>query len=208
MSREALTDDEKRAQKRAYDAARYAARKAEISARNKAWYEANKERAIATQANWLARNSEKMATYYQEYRVVNRDTLREKNRKRLAETDYGAQYYAANKARRLAANRAWVHANRDKARKHWANRQVAKRTRIPPWFGEFDELVLSEAFELALRREQFGFEWQVDHVLPLRARHVSGLHCGLNIQVLPAVLNLRKRNKLWLTEPGEWIRHV
>jgi len=208
MPREPLSDDEKRKQKRAYDAARYVARKAEIRARNKAWNEANKDRAAATQANWAKENAEKMAAYYRNYRAVNRDKLREKNRTRLAETGYGAKYYAANKERRLLANAEWVRNNRDIARRHWANRQIAKRSRIPPWFGEFDEFVMAEAYDVALRRERAGCEWHVDHVLPLRARHVSGLHCGLNIQVLPAILNLRKRNKLWLTEPGEWLRHV
>lgn len=40
-----------------------------------------------------------------------------------------------------------------------------------------------------------GEPWQVDHVIPLRGKIVSGLHVHENLQLLPARVNQEKKNK-------------
>lgn len=90
-----------------------------------------------------------------------------------------------------------------------AKRRALERGRLPAWFGEFDEFVMTEAANLALlRAEATGTRWHVDHLIPLRARKASGLHCAHNLQVIPEFLNLAKGNRLWLTVPGEYIAHL
>jgi len=85
----------------------------------------------------------------------------------------------------------------------------AVRQRTPAWFGEFDSFVLTEAVRVASEREKAtGSAWHVDHMIPLRASDVSGLHCGHNVQVIPARLNQAKSNQVWLTTPDEWLRHL
>ncbi|ECO0327491.1 hypothetical protein ZS60_22350 [Salmonella enterica subsp. enterica serovar Enteritidis] len=85
--------------------------------------------------------------------------------------------------------------------------KTAKRARsINIRNDEFDLLVFEEAQELCqLRAGETGFLWHIDHMLPLRAKTVSGLHVAENIQVIPAVLNLLKGNKLIFTERGSWL---
>lgn len=84
-----------------------------------------------------------------------------------------------------------------------------RKRRLVKWFGEWDCFVIDEANALiATRYEETGFKWEVDHMLPLRAETVSGLHCGDNLQILPRLLNRRKRNRLMYTEPGEWLREL
>ena len=57
--------------------------------------------------------------------------------------------------------------------------------------------IIEEAYELAGKRtELFGFSWHVDHTLPLQGRTVSGLHVPTNLQVIPAVDNIRKGNRV------------
>ena len=94
-------------------------------------------------------------------------------------------------------------------RKHNGMRRARKSQAVPPWFGELDDLVMVEASDLARVREvSTGIPWEVDHMVPMAARIASGLHCAANIQVIPNAVNRSKRNRLVLTHPGEWIRHL
>jgi hypothetical protein len=61
---------------------------------------------------------------------------------------------------------------------------------------EFTSFVNSEAHELRKLRNQItGFEWHVDHVLPLAGKDVCGLHVWSNLRVIPKIENLRKGAK-------------
>lgn len=77
------------------------------------------------------------------------------------------------------------------------------------WYGEFDSFVFSESYLLAADREKVtGVAHHVDHMIPLFGKKASGLHCGLNLQVIPANLNQWKLNRMVLTEPDEWLSHL
>lgn len=81
-----------------------------------------------------------------------------------------------------------------------------RRTRRPIWFGEYDRFVIREAVHLCRWWEAVtGLPWHIDHHFPLCGDTVSGLHVGLNLQVIPAHINMRKGNRVMLTEPLEWL---
>lgn len=85
--------------------------------------------------------------------------------------------------------------------------KVQKRQASKHHLTEFDIFVAEECQSLAFQRTvETGFQWHVDHMIPLRANKVSGLHNAFNLQVIPAVMNLAKRNRMLLTERGEWLR--
>ena len=77
-----------------------------------------------------------------------------------------------------------------------AKRRYAKIQRTPAWLTEDDFWMLEQAYELAaLRSKMFGFQWHVDHIVPLQGEIVSGLHVPTNVQVIPGFENVSKGNK-------------
>lgn len=86
--------------------------------------------------------------------------------------------------------------NPDKRMADVAKRRCAKLQRTPVWLNADDFWLMEQAYDLAaLRSKVFGFQWHVDHILPLQGKKVSGLHVPLNLQVIPWIDNVRKANK-------------
>lgn len=72
----------------------------------------------------------------------------------------------------------------------------SKAKRTPQWLHGDDFWLMEEAYVLAaLRTKMFGFQWEVDHIIPLRGKLASGLHVPHNLQVIPKVENRGKSNK-------------
>lgn len=96
--------------------------------------------------------------------------------------------------------KAYRENNRHKLTAKTRKYQAAKLHRTPAWLTADDVWMLEQAYELAaLRSELFGFQWHVDHVIPLQGVLVSGLHVPHNLQVIPAWDNRSKANKFVAT---------
>lgn len=147
------------------------------------------------------------------YRKNNADKRRAgskrwKEQNSKARAEYNRHHYAKNRERLKAETKRWRAENPDKIRVQWANRRAAKSNSVPSWVGEFDQLVFSEAAELCrVRKIETGIAWHSDHMIPLRARGVCGLHCASNIQVIPAAMNTSKQHKMALTNRLEWLHN-
>ena len=74
--------------------------------------------------------------------------------------------------------------------------KTRKMHRIPKWIGAEEMWLIKEAYRLAkLRTSLHGFTWHVDHIIPLQGELVSGLHVPENLQVIPWLDNVKKKNK-------------
>lgn len=136
---------------------------------------------------WSAANPEKVKAAKQKYVEKNKEACRAR----------AAAWMEKNKERMKEIRRAWIEKNRHKAQAMVRKRQAAKIQRTPKWLSKDDLWLLEEAYELAARRSKlFGFQWDVDHIVPLQGSIVSGLHVPWNVQVIPAIINSRKGAKV------------
>jgi len=105
-----------------------------------------------------------------------------------------------SRERTRTATRLWIQRNPAKRRiQHSADdakRKANQLKRTPPWadMGRIKD-IYSEAHRLTT---ETGVRYHVDHVIPLQGKKVSGLHVPENLQVLPAIHNLKKSNTFQL----------
>jgi hypothetical protein len=146
-----------------------------------AQYAAAPELARVKAARWRETSPQVVSETLRRYRLKNRDKVLESKR----------AYWRDNPGKRVAAD---------------AKRRSKKVMATPPWFGEFDDLVWSEAGDLIrIREAATGIKWHADHAIPLASKTACGLHVAQNCQVIPAALNLAKNNRTAFTAPGSWI---
>lgn len=104
--------------------------------------------------------------------------------------------YIKNREAAIQAAREYRKNNPDKIAAWSRRRQCAKAQRIPKWVDKEELWLIQEVYRLAkLRTQMTGIKWEVDHIIPLRGKIVSGLHVISNLQVIPAEVNKQKRNK-------------
>jgi len=151
--------------------------KAEMKARQVAYYQANKEAIKERQRVYDRANSAK------------RRACPVKRAKRLAR-------YQANKEMLCAKRRAYQRANLDKIAAKNALFKARKLNRTPKWLTEDDKKWIAWHYKHARKMTELtGIPHHVDHIVPMQGKNVSGLHCPLNLQVIPASENLSKSNK-------------
>lgn len=101
--------------------------------------------------------------------------------------EYRREWAATNRERVAASNRDWCAQNAEKRREHHKRYYAAKVRATPPWAD-------LEAIERFYANRPEGME--VDHIIPLQGRNVSGLHVHWNLQYLTPLQNAAKGNRL------------
>lgn len=103
--------------------------------------------------------------------------------------------YQRNKMHIFEQKRKYRANNRGKINALHRARKIAKINRTPKWINADEMWMIKEVYDLAAKRTQMtGFAWHVDHIIPLQGEIVSGLHVMNNLQVIPGIENIRKKN--------------
>jgi hypothetical protein len=127
--------------------------------------------------------------YLKAYSESNKDRLKVKQK----------EYAEKNKEKIKAYKAAWNKNNPHLVAMNGQKRRKIKKLCTPTWTDtEWELLFMSEIYFLSrLRKKVTGFDWHVDHKVPLISEIVCGLHWSDNMQLLPAKLNLIKSNVTW-----------
>jgi len=84
--------------------------------------------------------------------------------------------------------------NRDIINAAVARRKAAKLMRTPEWLDSVSLKEIEFTYTWCAALRSCGLDYHVDHIVPLQGEGVSGLHVPWNMQVIPAVENIKKSN--------------
>lgn len=132
-------------------------------------------------------NKEYFSQYKKNYRETNKKQIAEKQK----------QYRKTNQEHVAEYNKQYQKNNYAKINAKNAKRRAKKLQATPSWLTH-EELQQIEEFykEAQALKLSTGKEYHVDHIVPLQGDVVCGLHVPWNLQVLEALENRSKSNKL------------
>ena len=150
------------------------------------------------------KKAEQAKTYYakkaDERRLKRRLKYAEDPAKELVYSRVRSAEWRKNNPEKVAAQKslkiAYKRANPHKQAYLVAKRRAAKNQRTPKWLTKEHHWMMEQFYELAsIRSKMLGFQWHVDHIVPLQGTLVSGLHVPWNLRVVPWMDNVSKGNK-------------
>lgn len=76
-----------------------------------------------------------------------------------------------------------------------AKRHASKLQRTPNWLNAGHWLEIESVYKYCSALRLVGFNYHVDHIVPMQGKIVSGLHAPWNLQVILAHENMSKGNR-------------
>jgi hypothetical protein len=74
-------------------------------------------------------------------------------------------------------------------------RKAKKLQRTPSWLNSGHWFEMESIYKYCAALRSIGFDYEVDHIVPLQGKNVSGLHVPWNLQLLTASENASKGNR-------------
>lgn len=102
-------------------------------------------------------------------------------------------WYERNKDQHLVNSKEWYAANRHRKLATTTAREERCRLATPVWANR--EAIVALYAQAKHMTQETGIQHDVDHIVPLRGKTVSGLHVPENLRVIPSAENKRKAAK-------------
>lgn len=150
-------------------------------------YEKNKEKILEKQAIKYAANKEENRKKRREQYYKNKQPYLDRSRKQREEKKEAIAIY----------KREWTRRNQDKKNASNGKRRAIKIQACPKWLDKDAMLLMDSTYAMARWLSLTCFQsYHVDHIVPLNSKLVCGLHVPWNLQIIPAIQNMSKGNKL------------
>ena len=126
--------------------------------------------------------------------------------------EHDRNWYKNKPEKRIATASKWNKENKQKHKEHLKNwkknnvalvnisttkRRIARLQRTPFWLNAGQEFEMECIYKYCAALRSVGLDYEVDHMVPLQGKTVSGLHVPWNLQILTASENAAKGNRLW-----------
>lgn len=172
----------------------YSKNRATLCEYSKQWSKANPDKVAVS----LAKGRDKRLVSLKAWKAKNPERVKELRRlsqKRCRDSTYARRKrWADNNPERIRQSRKkWKVNNPDQRAADVRSRQLRKENAQPKWL-TLDERRQMRVFykEAARLTKEKGIPHEVDHIVPIRGKHVCGLHVPWNLQVLTSAENRRK----------------
>jgi hypothetical protein len=164
----------------------------ECNRENQAERMKDKEKRAAQIARTVAWTKRKRAESV-EFKNKDNEYRKEWTRKKMQDPEYALKIKEQSRISSAKRREQNPTENRFKA----ASYKASRINRSPPWLTKNDRNQMRSFYAIRdwLNITMFGVKYEVDHVVPLRGRTVSGLHVPWNLQVIRGTENSRKGNK-------------
>jgi len=90
---------------------------------------------------------------------------------------------------------AYAKAHPEKFAMKTRKRKIIKLQRTPFWLNAGQNFEMECIYKYCAALRSIGLDYEVDHIVPLKGKSVSGLHVPWNLQVLTASENASKGNR-------------
>jgi hypothetical protein len=151
--------------------------------KNRAWYGKHRKKVIEKSRAWAKTNPER-----------NKEQKRARYRKNpeKAKENFRA-WREKNPEKKREINRAWREKNLEKANAKSARYRARKRF-VDIFTAPYQKKIIESIYASARRiSECLGIKHHVDHIFPLAK---GGIHTPSNLQIIPAITNLKKGTKI------------